>query len=78
MYILVRKEKHIDDRYWEFDNFKDAKDAAYVLINYWESEYNDEDNRSENIIIDEENLFVYQAEPGEVVIEVSEMELWVY
>lgn len=40
-FIVVRKESHIDDKYWVFDNAEEALKVAEDVSNYWLKEYGD-------------------------------------
>jgi hypothetical protein len=41
-YIVVREEKHIDDRFWVCEAREDALALAEALVNHWAAEYDDE------------------------------------
>ena len=58
-WIVVRKEKHIDDRFWICLNKDDALKIAFDVSEYWKAKYNTE-------AVDEDlygdQLFNYDAE----------------
>lgn len=44
VYLIVRKEKHIDDKYWLCKVKKDALTIAEEVADFWLSHYTEENN----------------------------------
>ena len=63
-FIVVRKEKHIDDKYWVCETIHDALRIAQDVTGYWKNEYGCD--KDQDVDVDEtlyENLlFHYSAE----------------
>ena len=65
MYLIVRQENHIDDRYWLIVDETQANNTYNEILNYWLTQYGED--WDEDRVISYDGVKGYQGEDSFVV-----------